>query len=72
MMTSPKRVARLAGVFYLLMALGSGFAELYVRSRLIESGDAAATAGISASADTVTRSCRRSRTHSPASLRSDS
>jgi hypothetical protein len=43
-MTSPTRLARMAGVLYLLMAAASGFAELYVRSRLVESGDAVTTA----------------------------
>jgi Domain of unknown function (DUF4386) len=44
-MTSPKRPARVAGVLYPMMAVGGGFAELYVRSRLVESGDAVASAG---------------------------
>jgi Domain of unknown function (DUF4386) len=43
-MTSPKRPARVAGVLYPMMAVGSGFAELYVRSRLV-AGDAVASAG---------------------------
>ena len=37
-------LARVAGVLYLLLALLSGFSELYVRSGVKVSGDAAATA----------------------------
>jgi hypothetical protein len=43
-MTSPKRIARVAGILYLLLAAFNGFAELYVRSTIVERGDAAATA----------------------------
>jgi hypothetical protein len=43
-MTSPKRLARVAGILYLLLAVFNGFAELYVRSTIVEHGDAAATA----------------------------
>jgi Domain of unknown function (DUF4386) len=43
-MTSTKTLARIAGALYLVMAVCAGFAELYVRSRIVESGDAAATA----------------------------
>lgn len=43
-MQSPKSVARIAGTFYLLLAVFSGFAELYVRGTIVERGDAAATA----------------------------
>jgi hypothetical protein len=42
-MKSPKTIARMAGVLYLSMVLFSAFG-LAVRSRIIESGDAAATA----------------------------
>lgn len=41
--TSPKRQARIAGVFYLLVALFGGFAEGYVDPQLYVAGDAAAT-----------------------------
>ncbi len=43
-MTAPKTLARIAGSLYLIMALCAGFAEFYVRSRLVESGNAGATA----------------------------
>ena len=42
---SPKRLARLAGVLYLLVAIFGGFAEGFVDQRLFVAGDAAATAG---------------------------
>jgi len=42
--TSPKKTARLAGFLYLIVAVCGMFAELYVNSKLIVSGDAAATA----------------------------
>ena len=41
---SPRRTARLAGLFYLITSLTGGFAELFVRGNVIVSGDAAATA----------------------------
>jgi len=44
MATSPKALARLAGALYVTMAVCAGFAEFFVRSRLIASGDAAMTA----------------------------
>ena len=44
-MTSPKRLARIAGVFYLLVAIFGGFAEGFVDQKLFVAGDAAATAG---------------------------
>jgi hypothetical protein len=40
---SPRRIARMAGLFYLIFILTFAFAS-YVRSRFIVSGDAAATA----------------------------
>jgi hypothetical protein len=40
---SPRTVARIAGLLYLAVALTATFAEV-VRSRIVESGDAAATA----------------------------
>ncbi|MEV8638190.1 DUF4386 domain-containing protein [Streptosporangium sp. NPDC051023] len=44
-MGSPKRVARLAGILYLIVALCGGFAQMYVRATIRVPGDAAATAG---------------------------
>lgn len=43
-MTSPKRLARIAGVLYLLLAIFGGFAEGYVEPRMYVAGNAAATA----------------------------
>jgi hypothetical protein len=43
-MTNPNSLARIAGWLYLLVAVLGGFSELYVRSSLTVSGDAAATA----------------------------
>ena len=44
-MSSAKTTARIAGVFYLLVAICGGFAELYVRrSQIVVSGNAAETA----------------------------
>lgn len=43
-MTRESKLARLAGVFYLVVAVTGGFSELYVRETLIEAGDAATTA----------------------------
>ena len=42
---SPKRLARIAGVFYLFVAIFGGFAEGFVDQKLFVAGDAAATAG---------------------------
>ena len=42
--TRPKRLARIAGVLYLTLAILGGLAQLYVRPRAIVPGDAAATA----------------------------
>ena len=39
-MTSEKRLARIAGSLYLVVALLGGFAELVVRSSVVEPGDA--------------------------------
>ena len=44
MMTTDKNLARLAGVFYLIVAVTGGFSELVVRDSLIEAGNAAVTA----------------------------
>jgi hypothetical protein len=41
---APRRLARLAGLFYLIIIVCGLFAELAVRSRLIDFGDAALTA----------------------------
>jgi hypothetical protein len=50
-MTSEKRLARIAGLLYLIVAVAGGFSELYVRSSVKVPGNAAATAdNISASA----------------------
>ena len=50
-MTPEKRLARIAGLLYLIVAVCGGFSELYVRSSVTVPGDAAATAdNISASA----------------------
>jgi hypothetical protein len=43
--TSPKRLARIAGVFYLIVGITGGFSEGYVDPKLYVAGDAAATAG---------------------------
>ena len=44
-MTSPKRLARIAGVFYLLVGIFGGFAEGFGDPKMYVAGDAAATAG---------------------------
>jgi uncharacterized protein DUF4386 len=44
-MTSPKRLARIAGFLYLLVGIFGGFAEGYVEPKMYVAGDAAATAG---------------------------
>jgi Domain of unknown function (DUF4386) len=44
MLDSPKRIARIAGVFYLLVAIFGGFAEGFVDPKMYVAGDAAATA----------------------------
>jgi hypothetical protein len=44
-MTSPKRLARIAGVLYLLIAIFGGFAEGFVYPKMYVAADAAATAG---------------------------
>src|SRR6266567_2988151 len=43
--TSPKRIARIAGVLYLLVGIFGGFAEGFVEPKMYVAGDAAATAG---------------------------
>jgi hypothetical protein len=44
-MNSPKRLARIAGVLYLLVGIFGGFAEGFVDPRMYVAGNAAATAG---------------------------
>jgi hypothetical protein len=44
-MNSPKRVARIAGVLYLLVAVFGGFAQGFLEPKMYVAGDAAATAG---------------------------
>lgn len=41
---SPRLLARIAGLLYLIVILGGIFAEIFVRGRLVVHGDAAATA----------------------------
>jgi hypothetical protein len=43
--TSLKRLARIAGVFYLIVGITGGFSEGYLDPKLYVAGDAAATAG---------------------------
>src|SRR6267143_5902744 len=43
-MSSPKRLARIAGVLYLLVGIFGGFAEGFVEPRMYVAGNAAATA----------------------------
>jgi hypothetical protein len=44
-MTSPKRLARIAGLLYLLVGIFGGFAEGYVEPKMYVAGNAAATTG---------------------------
>src|SRR4029077_6293749 len=44
LVSSPKRLARIAGFLYLLNAIASGFAFAYVLGKVFVSGNAAATA----------------------------
>jgi Domain of unknown function (DUF4386) len=44
-MTAPKRLARIAGVLYLLVGIFGGFAEGFVDPKMYVAGNAAATAG---------------------------
>jgi hypothetical protein len=44
-MSSPKRLARIAGLLYLIVGIFGGFALAYVTPKVYEPGDAAATAG---------------------------
>jgi len=43
--SSPKRLARIAGVFYLLVGITGGFAEGFVDPKIYVAGNAAATTG---------------------------
>jgi len=43
-MSSPKTLSRIAGLLYLIVAIGGGFSELFVRTNVRVPGDAAATA----------------------------
>jgi Domain of unknown function (DUF4386) len=43
--TSPKRLARIAGVLYLFVGIFGRFAEGYVEPKMYVAGDASATAG---------------------------
>ena len=43
-MSSPKRLARIAGVFYLLVAIFGGFSEGFVDLKMYVAGNAAGTA----------------------------
>jgi hypothetical protein len=45
LMTSPKRLARIAGVLYLFVGIFGGFAEGFVDPKMYVAGNAAATAG---------------------------
>jgi Domain of unknown function (DUF4386) len=44
-MSSPKRLARIAGVLYLLVGIFGGFAEGFVDTKMYVAGNAVATAG---------------------------
>src|SRR5260370_7503512 len=44
-MSSPKRLARIAGFLYLLVGIFGGFAEGYVQPKMYVAGNAAATVG---------------------------
>src|SRR5437588_8130511 len=44
-MNSPKRLARIAGVLYLLVGIFGGFAQGFVYPKIYAAGDAATTAG---------------------------
>jgi hypothetical protein len=43
--TSPKRLARIAGVLYLFLAIFGGFAQGFLEPKMYVAGDAVATAG---------------------------
>jgi Domain of unknown function (DUF4386) len=52
---SPQIYARIGGVLYLVIILAGGYAELFARSKLIVSGDAAATANNIMASESVWR-----------------
>ena len=53
-MSSPKQLARIAGVFYLLVGIFGGFAEGFVDPKLHVAGNATATAAnVAANAELV-------------------
>lgn len=54
-MTSPKALARIAGVLYLLVAIFSGYAFAYVLGKVYVAGDAATTAANVAANPTLVR-----------------
>jgi hypothetical protein len=54
-MEADKRLARIAGGLYLVVAVFGGFAELIVRAGIVEAGDAAATAANIRSSSTLFR-----------------
>lgn len=54
-MEANKRLARIAGGLYLVVAVFGGFAELVVRAGIVEPGDAAATAANIRSSSTLFR-----------------
>lgn len=54
-MTKESKLARLAGLFYLILAVAGGFSELVVRESIIEAGDAATTAGNVSASPTLFR-----------------
>src|ERR1700690_262089 len=54
-MTSPKRLARIAGVLYLLVGVFGGFAEGFGDPKMYVAGNATATAGNVASSPGLVR-----------------
>ena len=54
-MSKESKLARLAGLFYLIVALTGGFSELFVRESLIDAGDASTTAANIAASPTLYR-----------------
>jgi hypothetical protein len=54
-MNSTKKTARIAGLFWLLMALTGGFGLFYIRNYVIVPDDAAATAGSILASETLFR-----------------
>lgn len=53
--SSPQTYARIAGILYLVIIVAALFGEMYVRGKLIVSGDAAATAGNIVASETLFR-----------------